>query len=55
MDKVNNVNDENEILEGKVYSLEKNANLVQPERIREVNDKLDNLSNVLRAKDGVID
>lgn len=55
MNKINNVNDENQILEDKMNNLEKNFNYVQPERIREINDKLDNLNNVLHAKDGVIE
>ena len=55
LEKVNNYGNENQVLEDKVRNLERNLTSVQPERIREVNDKLDNLSNILQAKDGVID
>lgn len=55
IDKMNNVNSENQILDDKMRNYERNLNEVQPDRIREVNDKLENLNNILHAKDGVID
>jgi len=55
LEKVTNCSNENQVLEDKVRNYERNLTSVQPERIREVNDKLDNLSNILAAKDGVID
>lgn len=55
LEKVTNCTNENQVLEDKVRNYERNLTSVQPERIREVNDKLDNLSNILAAKDGVID
>jgi hypothetical protein len=39
----------------KASALERNLTAVIPERVREMNDKMDNLSNVLKSKDGVID
>jgi hypothetical protein len=49
------VQTENRTLEDKVDYMERNLNQVQPERVKEINDKLENLNNILKAKDNVID
>lgn len=46
---------ENNLLDDKLQGMEKNANYMQPERLRETQDKLENLNNVLQAKDGVVE
>lgn len=55
MDKINGVTDENVVLDDKVQNLERNLTSVQPDRVRVVNEKIDNLNAVLQSKDGVID
>lgn len=35
--------------------MDRNLHVVHPERFREMNEKVENLSNVLKAKDNVID
>ena len=43
------------MLENKTGSMEKNAAMVYPERLRDANEKIDQVSNVLLGKDTVID
>lgn len=43
------------MLENKTTHMERNVNYIYPERIRDINDKIDNLNNVLKGKDQVID
>lgn len=35
--------------------MDRNLHVVHPERFREMNEKVENLSNVLKSKDNVID
>lgn len=42
-------------MQDKINYLERNLNYAIPEKFREMNEKVENLNNVLRAKDGVID
>lgn len=50
-----NENNANHNLEGKVVYMEKNLKELQPERFRDLHEKLDNLNGVLKNKDSAID
>ena len=39
----------------KTSALERNLTQMIPDRLKELNDKMDNCNNILKAKDGVID
>ncbi len=55
MNQLSQESNENELLENKAGSMEKNAVMVYPERLREANEKIEQVSNVLQGKDTVID
>ena len=55
MDRISGVNEENQVLEGNVQSLENNLIQVLPEKTKEANAKMENLNAILQSKDGAIE
>ncbi len=46
---------ENNLLDNKASHLERNVTIVNPEKVREINEKIEAASNTLKSKDGLIE
>jgi len=55
MEQLESGQQENEMLGERAEQMERNAIVVHPERIKDVADKMESLSNILMGKDQAID
>lgn len=54
-DRIEGIQSENQTVEQQAENMERNLNEMQPQRIKDINEEIENLNNIVKAKDSVIE